>query len=269
MIVIITITYLLERKIEIITINSVDQIPSLEEIRKIPRSKKLKIVFEESIQRHRESIGQNLKKELDGFLVGIHTFNPEINISKLITEKEIEDNQIFFEDCAKDYRELAEILIFKLAKKHKTSINLDFPLFMTFNNFKGDKRRKGKMDEWKYFIHGFHCAFENTITGQNIEVPLVFGTEFGDLDPYFFSNYIKTTPSYKPLLVEIFDEYHDGYRINEKMLALGKFERINSNIENHYGIAVTDRIKVQIKVFNPEQHSVKSKFNFWKFIGLK
>ena len=53
------------------------------------------------------------------------------------------------------------------------------------------------------------------------------------------------------------------------MLALGKFERINSNIKDHFGIAVTDRNKVEIKVYDPEQDYIKPKFNFWKFIGLK
>lgn len=255
----------MERKTEIITINSVDQIPSLEEIRQLPRTKKLRIVFEDSVQSLRESIGQNLKKELDGFLVGIHTINPEINISKLITDKEIEDNQIFFEDCAKDYRELAERLIFYLAKKLKTEINPEFPL-STFNKYKTGWR---KVDEWKYFVHGYHCLFKNTRTKLEIEVPLVFGLEFGDLDPYFFINYIKKNPQYNPLPVDFFDEYHDGCRINDKMLALGKFERINSNIKDHFGIAVTDRNNVEIKVYDPEQDYIKPKFNFWKFIGIK
>lgn len=258
----------MERTTEIITIHSIDEIPPLEVIKQIPRTKKLKIVFGNSVQVERKAIGENLKKNLDGFLVGIHLINPEINISKLITEKEIEDNQFFFENCAKDYRKLAEVLIFNLAKKHKITFNFDFPI-LPFNKLKGDKRGRGKMDDWNYFLHGFHCYFENTTTKQQIEVPLVFGMEFGDLDPYFFTNFINTSPEYKPLPVQIFNDYHDGCRINEKMLSLGKFEIISSNFKNHSGIVVKDRQKVEIKEYIPEEENEKRKFNFWKFIGFK
>lgn len=110
-----------------------------------------------------------------------------------------------------------------------------------------------------------------------IEVPLVFGQEFGDLDPYFFSKYIKSTPKYRPLPVDIFEDYQDGARINEKMLSLGKFERISSNVGNHYGIVVADRQKVEIKSYldlekmyrEQNKQTEKPKFNFWKFIGLR
>jgi len=241
----------LERETEIITINSIDQIPSLEAIKKLPRSKILKIIFKDSIKNQRESIGQNLKKQLQGFQIGIHVLNPEINIAKLITDQEIEEHQDFFENCAKDYRKLGKELIFELAEKFKISIDPDCP-WITFNDLKKDKRQIGKMNDWRYNLHGFHCGFENQKTGQTIEVSLVFSLEFGDLDPYFFINFIKSTPNYKPLPVKIYGDFADGRQINTKMLSLGKFERINSNFANHFGIVVVDREKVEIKEYRQE-----------------
>jgi len=262
----------LNRTTDIITINSVGQIPTLDTIRSIPRERTIKLVFEKEVQSQREAIGQNLKTELVGFQVGIHTIEPEINIAKLITDKEIEDNQDFFEQCAKDYRQLGEELLFKLVDKLNLKLNKDFPM----ETFKRDKRQIGKLENWRYFVHGFHCGFENNKTGQMIEVPLVFGQEFGDLDPYFFTKFIKSTPKYRPLPVEIFEEYADGVRINERMLSLGKFEKISSNVGNHYGIVVADRQKVEIKSHldlekmyqEQNKQTEKPKFNFWKFIGL-
>jgi hypothetical protein len=142
---------------------------------------------------------------------------------------------------------------------------------------KRDKRQIGTIERWRYYVHGFHCGFENTETGQLIEVALVFGLEFGDLDPDFFSKFIKSTPNYKPIPVDIFEDYADGVRIIDKMVSLGKFEKISSNIENHYGVVVTDRPKVKIKSYldlkkiHQEQNSQieRPRFNFWNFIGLK
>jgi hypothetical protein len=266
----------LKRTTDIIIINSIEQIPTLETIRATTREQKIKLVFEKEVQNQREVVGQNFKNELSDFQVGIHTIEPEINIAKLISDKEIEDNQDFFEQCAKDYRQLGEELLFKLVDKLDLKLNNDFPMEM-FNKLKQDKRQFGKVEDWKYFIHGFHCGFENNKTGQLIEVPLVFGLEFGDLDPYFFSKFIKSTPQYKPLPIDIYEDYADGIRINEKMISLGKFERINSNVRNHYGIVVTDRQNVEIKSYldlnklyeEQNKHIKKTKFNFWKFLGLK
>ena len=258
------------------TINSVGQIPTLETIRAIPRERTLKLVFENGVQNQREVVGQNLKTELVGFQVGIHTIEPEIYIAKLITDNEIEDNQNFFEQCAKDYRQLGEELLYKLVGKLDLNLNREFPM-QTFNELKRDGRSNGKVEGWNYYVHGFHCGFVNIKTKQEIEVPLVFGQEFGDLDPYFFSKYIKSTQKYKPLPVEIFEDYSDGVRINERMLSLGKFERISSNVGNHYGIVVADRQKVEIKSFldlekmyqEQNKQTEKPKFDFWKFIGMK
>lgn len=266
----------MNRTTDIITINSVGQIPKLDAIRSIPRERTIKLVFEKEVQSQREAIGQNLKTELVGFQVGIHTIEPEINIAKLITDKEIDDNQDFFEQSAKDYRQLGEELLFKLVDKLDLNLNKDFPM-ETFNELKQGKRQIGNLENWRYFVHGFHCGFENNKTGQKIEVPLVFGQEFGDLDPYFFTRFIKSTLKYRPLPVKIYEEYADGVRIIERMLSLGKFERICSNVGNHYGIVVADRQKVEIKsyldlekMYQEQNKQIKKpKFNFWKFIGLR
>jgi len=62
------------------------------------------------------------------------------------------------------------------------------------------------------------------------------------------------------------------------MVSLGKFEKIHSNIDGHDGTVVTDREKVEIKanldlekifVNHIEEIEKKSKFNLWKFLGLK
>ncbi len=139
----------MNRTTDIITINSVGQIPTLELIRAIPRERTLKLVFGNEVQKNRESVGQKFKNELLDFNVGIHLIEPEINIAKLITDKEIENNQDFFEQCAKDYRQLGEELLFKLVDKLDLKLNKYFPM-ETFNDLKRDKRQIGKVEDWRY-----------------------------------------------------------------------------------------------------------------------
>jgi hypothetical protein len=266
----------LNRTTDLIIINSVGQVPTLGTIQAISRERSLKLVFENGVQNIMEEIGQDLKNKLPDFQISIHTVEPEINIAKLITNKEIEDNRDFFEQCAKDYRQLGHELLYKLVDKLDLKLNKDFPM-QTFNELKRGKRSKGNVEDWNYYVHGFHCGFINNKTKQEIEVPLVFGQEFGDLDPYFFSKFIKSTPKYKPLPVDIFEDYADGVRINERMISLGKFEVISSNVSNHFGIVVTDRQKVEIKSYldlekmyqEQNKNAKKPKFNFLKLIGLK
>lgn len=258
----------MERTTEIIKIVSIDQFPTTDYIKNIPRNIKLKIIFDQSIQNLREEIGISLKKKLAKFQVSIHNIEPEINISKLITDEEIITHQKFFENCAKDYRILATQLILEFVKKKKVKIDEDFP-FLTFNHIKGSKISKGKINEWEYYFHGFHCHFKNIKTNQEIEVPIMFGMEFGDLDPYFLSLFIKSTPEYQPLPVNIYEDFADGCRILEVMVDLGLFESINSNLENHSGIVIKDRDKVEIKIFDYEKNYIKPKFNILKFLRIK
>jgi hypothetical protein len=228
----------LNRTTQTIKIKSIDQIPSIDSIRTLPRGKKLQLRFLGFKNQERERIGQRLSKVLQDFQVSIHTIEPEINITKLITDREIEDLQLFFEKCAQDYKLLGEKLIHQLANKLGTTLDKDSPLHC-FQKFKNRESQRGEMDDWSYFLHGIHCGFENKNTGQQIEVCLIFGNEFGDLDPYFFSRFINSTPAYQPLPVEIYEDYAEGHRIIEKMLALGRFEKIKPDEEYHPGIVVS------------------------------
>ena len=107
----------MEREVEEIKCDSIQDIPSIDKINGLSRNKTLKVVFGKRILRKRGSIGNQWKKELNDFQIGIHTQNPEINIARLISDKEIVDHQDFFEKCAKDYRDLATRLINKLANQ--------------------------------------------------------------------------------------------------------------------------------------------------------
>ncbi|MFK7980949.1 MAG: hypothetical protein AB8G86_13270 [Saprospiraceae bacterium] len=252
-------------------------LPSKEMINSFVRGFKYKIIFSKKIEHQREQIGQKWKEEFPNHQIAIHTIEPEINIVKLITEKEIEEHQFFFEQCAKDYRELSTKLINQLAEKFEVKIDSKYPMNTLNASGRNGYEQIGNIGDWKYFFHGIHCAFTNLKTEQYIETPLSYGLEFGELDPYFFSKFINSTNEYKPLPIFIYDDFWDGRRILNKMVELGKFEIINSNFPNQTGVVVKDRATIKIDIcpeieFIPKEEikfKVKEKLSFWERLKLK
>ena len=209
--------------------NSLDDLPDLSTIKLIPRGIRFKVLFTDKIADKREKIGKQWRIEHPEFQVGIHINDPQINIVKLITDIEISDNQLFFEKCAKDYKNLATSLITEFANKHNVKINPDSPMDTLCHSRRNGYEPVGEMGDWRYAFHGIHCAFHNLKTGQRIKVPLNFGLEFGQLDPYFFTQFIKSTKEYEPLPAEIYCDYADGDRILNKMVS--NWESSNSLIQ--------------------------------------
>lgn len=226
----------MERTIEIITCHTIESLPTIGQLLEIPRERPLRVVFSPAIQAFRESVGSEWKAKLSRFSVGIHQLQPEINIKKLISEEQIEQHVAFFDDCAKDHRKLATHLIYSLAAHLNETIDPENAMH-TFVKYKSG-RQLGKMGSWKYFFHGADCGFQHTQTGQTIEVFLLTALEFGILDPYFFVRFIKSTESYKPLPIDIYEDYAEGCLILEKMVQLGKFEKMPSPIAGYEKVIV-------------------------------
>ena len=132
-------------KEKIITVNKVGEIPRLHEIKSIPRGLKLKIIFEENTKSKREEIGRKWKIELPKYSIGIHTNGIEINILKLITDKEIEEHQDFFEASAMEYGVLSKKLIQQFIEKFKVQPHEGFPL-KTLNPY--GKKIMNKLAKW-------------------------------------------------------------------------------------------------------------------------
>ncbi|MBI1184058.1 hypothetical protein GC194_07295 [bacterium] len=135
---------------------------------------------------------------------------------------------------------MAKELIHGLADKLGVTIDEDNPL-RTFNILKFDKRKSGVFDDWNYFLHGFHCRFNNCSTGQLIEVSLNFGKEFGVLDPLFFMQFLKTTPQLNPLPFNLCHDYYDGVQILERLFELGGLEKIRSVVDGDFGLVSKKR----------------------------
>lgn len=218
---------------EIVYANSLNDLPSIEKINSLSRDVILIVLFNKNIENKREKIARKWKRDFPDFLIRTGSQFSQKNhffIQKLITDDEITKNQDFFEQCAKDYKNLATELIFGLADHLNLKIDSETPL-KTFSDF--IYKDGGNFNDWRYDFHGHHCHFINIISQQSIEISLVCGLDFGELDPLFFTEYILSNPKYIPLPIEIYGHYYDGIRILRKMAELGILKLHNRSNNNY------------------------------------
>lgn len=99
---------------------------------------------------------------------------------------------------------------------------------------------KRKTTEWEYGFHGGECQFRNMPTGQILEICLGFQNEFGVLDPYFFFQFISTTPGLEKVAKLFNDGFHDTRRALEILEQHGYLRRISSQPDNRTGLIAPD-----------------------------
>lgn len=72
-------------------------------------------------------------------------------------------------------------------------------------------------DNWYFDVHGEHCMFENVETGQVLEVSLGHVEDIGNLDPYFFYNFLKSTDNLKHLISYFDNPFGDMLNLFEAL----------------------------------------------------
>ena len=72
-------------------------------------------------------------------------------------------------------------------------------------------------NDWIIDEHGMHCYYKNAVTGQVVEAPIMQTSNIDNLDPYFFSLYVKSTPELSDIAELIEDNYHDARKIIDEI----------------------------------------------------
>ncbi|RAW15032.1 hypothetical protein DC345_13350 [Paenibacillus taichungensis] len=72
---------------------------------------------------------------------------------------------------------------------------------------------------WHFDVHGEHCMFENAETGQTLEVSLGSKDDVGNMDPYFFYNFLKSTANYEHLITYFENPFGDMLDLFESLAA--------------------------------------------------
>jgi len=142
-----------------------------------------------------------------------------ITIKKVIDERIILENANRFIIAIHRYRVLADKLITQLAKKYNYSpenITEYWRLELEKTNGKLEKK-------WEYMFHGKGCFFKNLVTGQIIDTHLCdYRNGLAIPDPYFFSQYIRTTNEEVKILDLIKDDFHDFHDMSRVFKILSK-----------------------------------------------
>jgi hypothetical protein len=90
------------------------QLPSLEELKQLPREVELIVVFGSEIAHLRKWFGEQWIAALKDFKIGIHVTEPKIRIQRLVAEEEIVRYKAFLAQCTVDFHVLATDLMFLL-----------------------------------------------------------------------------------------------------------------------------------------------------------
>jgi hypothetical protein len=73
-------------------------------------------------------------------------------------------------------------------------------------------RQAGRLPaDWTEYEHGGHCRFENQKTGQIVEASINPGVH--ELDPYFFAEFVSSTPQCSTVARLLTHPYHDAARM--------------------------------------------------------
>ncbi|MDK8179583.1 hypothetical protein [Paenibacillus sp. UMB4589-SE434] len=95
-------------------------------------------------------------------------------------------------------QELIDKLILETNQSEKSEIiKGSYYLLSNAELLNGEEHLTGN---WYYDVHGEHCMFENVETGQKLEVSLGRIDDIGNMDPYFFYDFLKSTKKFKHLI---------------------------------------------------------------------
>jgi hypothetical protein len=89
------------------------------------------------------------------------------------------------------------------------------------------ERQIGKLDGgWRYCFHGYECGFSNQQSGQHLEIVFGYENQWGIINPYFFGQFVKSTPAHHEVAALFQSRFADAQRTLEVLEAKGYFVRV-------------------------------------------
>ncbi|UED69448.1 hypothetical protein [Brevibacillus sp. HD3.3A] len=130
--------------------------------------------------------------------------------------KETVDELLAAMDAYKEIaQELMDKLILETNQPEKSEIiKGSYYLISNAELLNGEEYLSGN---WYFDVHGEHCMFENLDTGQKLEASLGNKDDIGNIDPYFFYDFLKTTEDFKHLIQYFANPFGDMLNFFEEL----------------------------------------------------
>ena len=142
---------------------------------------------------NRESLEQLDLKYADKLIYYIE-WSKILIIENSISTDFVMSNIDLFIQCFIEFDITAYDLIELLAKTYNIDLNDPAQIWDLKRN--KSKNQSGQINStWAYHFHGAECAFTNRKTGQNVEIKIIYGQEYGVIDNFFLFRFIETTKS--------------------------------------------------------------------------
>lgn len=127
------------------------------------------------------------------------------------------------------YEMLATELISKLVNEtdQPNRVKIESGHFYELQNAELLNGKEFLSDNWRFDVHGEHCEFKNMITDQTLEVALGNESDIGNLDPFFFYQFLDTTENIHHLSKYLGHPFHGTYSIFKYLEQHGMLIRIS------------------------------------------
>jgi len=156
----------------------------------------------------------SLQKEFSNHVVSEIKWMNKLIIAPSISTKTVLENLNKFYKCIELFDKTAHSLMSLMADKFDIDLNNSSEIYDLKRN-RSDKQRGQINDEWKYHFHGKGCSFTNSKTEQFLDVQIINGLEYGQLDTYYLMKFIQTTDSLKEMSLVLNDESNNMRKVIE------------------------------------------------------
>jgi hypothetical protein len=165
-----------------------------------------------------------LVEQLPDYRVWHLYWSKRIQIEKALSTMEILSKQGEIYQCAKAYKQQGIELMERMSEKF--GLNLETLQGLFELKFKKSERQRGKLDEeWDYWFHGAECRFDNSQTGQIVEIILAPKSVMGFLDGYFWLEYMQSTDRFKYLADWFENDHRNVWKAIDTLERVGVFKR--------------------------------------------
>lgn len=156
----------------------------------------------------------DLQKKLPDYVVGEIKWMNKLYIVPSISTKTVLENLDAFYKCIELFDKTAHYLMNLMAKTFNINLKNSSELHDLKRN-RSNKQRGNINDEWKYHFHGKGCLFTNLNTEQFLDVQIINGIEYGQLDTYYLMKFIQTTESLQEMSIILNDDSNNMQKVIE------------------------------------------------------